>query len=185
MEEPRPEQSEFIVPEFAHRQLTDEHRAAGFVTPPRETYIHAGRSVCGKPRGTEHIDRPGKRDGKLHVCTMDAGHKGKCHKTTIEVAFTSPPVRRLGGCHRPTTMIEKHIHAHARNPKCRTQLHCSNCDEKFPATDFVWLDGQEHGADPIQVGDTAPKPFRPHPLAGLWRDLPHHNHPNPTKTAQT
>jgi len=128
--------------------LSADERAKGFVRPVRRTYIHTGRSICGKNRPTKQ----GHLGGQIDVCGFEPGHSGDCFQTfftmTQPEAAEAERSQRRGGCGGATTMGLALAETYARDPKFYGGTFCCNCGSHFPVGEqgeFEWEDGSKVG----------------------------------------
>lgn len=128
--------------------LSADERAKGFVRPVRRTYIHTGRSICGKNRPTKH----GKLGGQIDVCGFEPGHAGECFQTFFTMdqpaAAEAEQSHRRGGCGVATTMGMALAETYARDPKFYSGTFCCNCGSHFDVGEqgeFEWEDGSKVG----------------------------------------
>lgn len=129
----------------AYWVLSAEERAKGFVRPVRRSYIHVGRSVCGKA-----LPKDDKRlGGPCLVCVLPPGHDGECSQWSQESQPDAARAERehiLGGCGCQTSMGQAIAETYARDPKYYGATFCCHCGAHFPVGErgeFVWLDAPE------------------------------------------
>lgn len=124
----------------AYWVLSEEERAKGFVRPVRRSYIHVGRSVCGKIMEGQAPALGGPRD----VCVLPPDHEGECSQWK---SVSQPDGARaanehvLGGCGSATTMGQAIAETYARDPKYYGATFCCGCGAHFPVGErgeFVW-----------------------------------------------
>lgn len=129
--------------------LSAEERAKGFVRPVRRTYIHVGRSVCGKIR----VHDGQKLGGPQDVCVLPPGHEGECTQWKGNVpqaeAQKAQENHVLGGCGTSTTMSQSIAETYARQPDFYGSTFCCHCRTHIRVGEhgeFVWEDGSRVGS---------------------------------------
>jgi len=140
-ETPVPQHDTYLV-------LSDAERAKGFVRPVRHSYVHVGRSVCGKVR-----QGMGDDPTQPWLCVGLPGHDGACSSWTkakdIGEIERAGKHHRLGGCGTLTTMGQALAETYARDPGFYGATYCCGCQMHRPVGacgEFVW-DGTD-----IRVG---------------------------------
>ena len=128
--------------------LSLEERAKGFVRPYRDSYVHVGRTICGK---VADLASP-LPDGRVaHVCVCNPGHDGECSAWTAVDSQGLDQLKstgKLGGCGTVTRMARALAETYARDPSFYGGTFCSGCRAHLPVGEegqFVWLDGSRVG----------------------------------------
>lgn len=124
----------------AYLVLSEEERVKGFVRPVRGSYLHLGRTVCGKVRNNGERDRTGRQ----WVCTGELHHEGVCYTwkaVSDEAVLPASHDHLLGGCGTVTTMGQALAETWARDVSFYNRTWCAECRDHRPATEFRWLDG--------------------------------------------
>ena len=117
--------------------LSPEERAAGFVRPYREKYVHVGRALRGE---LEELDEPLALGNKTYV-GIDRYPIGKTRAGTYLMAEEVEQIKktgRYGGCGSVTRMTRSIAETYARDPKFYGGTFCVGCGSHFPLDQFVW-----------------------------------------------
>lgn len=103
--------------------LSEAERAKGYMRPYRDSYVHVGRSICGKPYETE--------EHSTLLCASEPSHEGECGPV-YQSQLPKP------GCGVKTTMGRAISETYARDPKFYGATFCCGCGKHLPVDEFVW-----------------------------------------------
>lgn len=144
----RAEQTEIEGQHKAYVVLCPDERAKGFVRPYRDSYIHGGRSICGK-----YLNMEGNRTlgGRIDICVMKPGHDGECIQFQSLVQPDAAHAQAKGkfpvGCGTATTMGRALSETYARDPQFYGATFCTGCNQHLPVGEFQWTaDGETVGS---------------------------------------
>lgn len=131
--EPTPQNEAYIV-------LSEEERAAGFVRPVRDRYVHVG----AKGPRYELRDLPDEERDRHGRDYVKFENYPESESPKIGRAWTQAQLDAVGkGCKGLTRMARDIAETYARNPRFYGSTYCVHCRKHLPVSEFVWYGTSE------------------------------------------